>query len=205
MSAHKIYLYPIGVRIWHAVNALSIILLIATGISLQYASSKYNMIPFKTAVYVHNFVAAITIVNYLFFLVFNFVTKNGKYYRLKRKGLIKKMLAQMNYYLTGYFKGQEKPFVVSKKDKFNPLQKVTYVVTMYIFVPLVIISGIGLLFPEVVIEKFAKASGIELTAIFHASVGYLISLFLIIHIYIASFGKHPLRNYRSIVTGYHEE
>ncbi|MFB6340257.1 cytochrome b/b6 domain-containing protein [Saccharicrinis sp. FJH62] len=205
MSDHKLYLYPKWLRVWHGINALSIIMLIATGISMQYSNINYPIINFKYAVPFHNLFGVITLINYLAFIVINSVTGNRKAYKLHFKGLINRLIKQSQYYLSGYFKGEPKPFPVSKTEKFNPLQKVAYVTAMYLLVPLVILTGLALLFPEVIIERFLKTSGIRLTAIFHASLGFLISLFLFIHLYVASVGKHPFRNYRSIITGYHED
>jgi thiosulfate reductase cytochrome b subunit len=202
---NKIYLYPKWVRIWHAINALSIIMLIVTGISMHYFTKENPLIRFDLAVLLHNFFSEIIVFSYLFFIISNVVTKNGKNYRVERKEFLKKLIQQSKYYLFGYFRGDKKPFPVSKEKKFNPLQQITYVITMYLLVPLVIISGIAMIFPESIVERFTTASGIKITVVFHTAIGFLISLFLIVHIYIASVGKNPLRNFRSIITGFHEE
>ncbi len=205
MGDHKLYLYPIWLRIWHALNAIAIIILIVTGISMQYSNPEFAIIQFDMAVLLHNIAGIFTCINYIFFIVFNGITANGKAYAITGKGLVDRLSRQSKYYMTGYFNGEPKPFPVSKENKFNPLQKVAYVVAMYVLIPLLVITGIALLYPEVILENVLKVSGIKLTALLHASLGFLISMFLVIHIYVASVGKHPLRNYRSIVNGYHEE
>ena len=205
MSEHKLYLYPLWLRIWHGINALCIIILIVTGISMQYSNPDYPIIDFKHAVYFHNLFGVITTINYILFIIANSISENGRAFRLKMKGLLDRLIVQSNYYTKGYFKGEPKPFPVSKENKFNPLQRVAYVGTMFVLVPVLIITGVALLYPEIIIENVLKASGIQLTAILHASVGFLVSLFLFIHLYVASMGKHPLKNYKSIVTGYHED
>jgi thiosulfate reductase cytochrome b subunit len=75
---------------------------------------------------------------------------------------------------------------------------------MFLFVPGLIITGLALLFPEMIIENVYSISGIFMTAILHASLGFLVSIFLIVHLYVASIGKHPLKNFKSILTGYHD-
>ena len=125
------------------------------------------------------------------------------YYKLIYKGLFNRIITQLKYYLFGYFKNETAPFPISKTRKFNPLQEVSYIVVMYIFFPMLIISGIGLLFPETIIDKVFGFSGIQLTAVLHYIIGFLISLFLIIHLYIASVGKNPFNNFKSIINGYH--
>ncbi|KOH45808.1 cytochrome b/b6 domain-containing protein [Sunxiuqinia dokdonensis] len=201
---NKIYLYPVWLRIWHGINAIGIILLILTGIRLQYSELSLMPMDFSLAVQLHNIFGIIVTVNYFIFFVGNLVTPNKKYYKIKPKGLVKRVTKQVNYYISGLFKGEESPFPISEKRKFNPLQKYAYIFVMYVFVPVAIVTGIALLFPELIIEQVYSVSGVFLTAILHGSVGFLISIFLLIHIYVASIGKNPLDNFRSIVNGYHD-
>ena len=84
------------------------------------------------------------------------------------------------------------------------MQKVSYLLVMYLFIPGLVITGLGLLFPELIIENVYQVSGIFLTAVLHASLGFLVSIFLIVHLYVASIGKHPLNNFKSILSGYHD-
>jgi thiosulfate reductase cytochrome b subunit len=202
--SEKLYLYPIWLRVWHAINALVILILIATGISLQYIDINFEMMKFDSSVTFHNIAGYIMGINYTFFVIANFVTGNIRFYRIKPKGLVKKLLKQSNYYAFGMFKGEKTPYPITKDRKFNPLQKVTYVFFMFVIVPLLIISGLALLFPEFILPRVLGFSGIQLTAMLHASTGFLVSLFLIIHIYISTTGKPISANFKSILNGYHE-
>lgn len=204
MSDTKLYLYPVWLRIWHGINALCIILLGATGISMQYTNLESPIINFDTAVSVHNIVGILIIFSYIFYFIANLYTENGKHYIIKLKGLVNSLVKQGKYYLFGYLKGEPKPFPISQEQKFNPLQKVSYFVAMYILVPLVIITGIALFFPEMIIEKIYKLSGIQLTTFFHSIAGFFILIFLLIHLYVITIGKNPLQNFKSILNGYHE-
>ena len=65
----------------------------------------------------------------------------------------------------------------------------TYVLAMYVAFPLLIISGIGLLFPEITITKFFGVSGLILTDILHITMGFFLSIFMIIHIYTCTLGS----------------
>ena len=143
MATIKIYLYPVWIRIWHIINALMFLLLIFTGISLHFSSSGFNLINFQAAVAIHNVTAIIVTFNYGVFLIGNIVTKNGKFYRKWRKNLAVNLWKQFIFYAVGIFKKEEHPFPINEQQKFNPLQKLTYVVTMYIFLPLVFTTGRG--------------------------------------------------------------
>ena len=203
-SESKIYFYPIWLRIWHGINALSILVLIFTGINMQYANQNFKLMDFELAVNLHNIFGITVTLNYLLFFIGNMMTSNKKYYRLKMKGLIKRLILQVNYYTSGMFKNENPPFPLNEKRKFNPMQKVTYLLALYIFVPGLIITGLALLFPETIIEEVYSLSGIFMTAVLHASLGFLVSIFLVIHLYVASIGKHPLNNFKSIIDGYHD-
>jgi thiosulfate reductase cytochrome b subunit len=198
----KLYFYPVWLRIWHAINALGIILLIITGISLQ-SGTNSTFINFKLAVNIHNISGIAVTANYLIFFIGNIITKNINYYLIKPMGFIKRPMKQAYYYAWGMFRGMKAPYPLSERRKFNPLQKYAYVAVMYLVVPIVIITGFGLLFPEVILEKVYTLSGIFLTAVTHSAAGFFISIFLLIHLYVASIGKSPAENFKSIITGWH--
>jgi len=198
----KLYFYPIWLRIWHAVNALGIILLIITGFTLQ-SGNDSSLISFKLAVNIHNISGIIVAANYLLFFIGNIFTQNIKFYLIKPMGFIKRPMKQAYYYAFGMFRGMKAPYPLSEKRKFNPLQKYAYVAVMYLFVPIVIITGFALLFPEIIIDKVYTLSGVFLTAITHSAIGFFILIFLIIHLYVASIGKSPAENFKSIITGWH--
>jgi len=200
-ASKKIYFYPTWLRIWHGINALGIIILIVTGISMQNIESTF--IGFNSAVSLHNIAGVIVTIGYFIFFIANIVTSNGKFYIVKPKGFIKRPLKQAIYYIWGMFHKMKAPYPLSEKRKFNPLQKYFYIIVMYLAVPAVIISGIALLFPEIIIENVYNLSGIFVTAIFHSALGFFISVFLLIHVYVATIGKSPLENFKSIVSGWH--
>lgn len=198
----KLYFYPLWLRIWHGINAIGIILLIITGISMQWGVES-SFIEFQLAVNIHNISGVVITLNYLLFFIGNIITKNISFYLIKPKGFLKRLTKQAQYYAFGMFKGASHPFPLSEKRKFNPLQKISYVVVMYLFVPFVIISGFALLFPEIIIDRIYSLSGVLVTAVAHSATGFLISIFLIIHLYVASIGKNPAENFKSIINGWH--
>jgi thiosulfate reductase cytochrome b subunit len=200
-ESRKIYFYPVWLRIWHGINALGIVILVITGISLQ--STEWSFIGFNSAISLHNIAGAAVTLSYFIFFMGNLFTTNGKFYIVKPKGFIKRPMKQAYYYIWGMFHNMKAPYPLSEKRKFNPLQKYSYIIVMYILVPLVIISGIALLYPEIIIENIYHYSGIFITAIFHSALGFFISIFLVVHIYICTIGKSPVDNFKSIINGWH--
>lgn len=200
------YLYPKWVRIWHLFSAILIIILIITGISMQYTGKDqaFFLIDFAKAVRWHNFTAVILTISYIGFVTGNILTENGKYYKMKERNFWSDLWKQLRYYSIGMFRGEKHPFPVMLERKFNPLQKISYVLVMYVAMPLIIISGIGLMLPEIIINKFFGVSGLILTDLLHIIMGFLLSVFLVIHIYTCTLGNKPFSLFRSIISGYHE-
>jgi thiosulfate reductase cytochrome b subunit len=198
------YFYPKWVRLWHGLNALLCLALIITGISMQYTTQLNGFIRFDTAVTIHNICGIILTASYLIFVTGNLITSNGRHYRLYLKGLLTDLQRQFYYYSIGIFKRQSPPFPLSASRKFNPLQKFSYVVIMYICMPFIFITGWALLFPEIVFERFLGFDGLQFTDFIHIVIGFFISIFLIIHIYFSTIGIRKSNNFKSIVTGWHQ-
>ena len=202
----NLYLYPKWIRGWHILNAVLFIILIVTGMSMQY-TSKHNyvlVVGFARAVKWHNIAAILLAISYIIFVTGNILTKNGRYYKIEKKNLLSDLWKQMKYYAVGMFKKEKHPFPVTEERKFNPLQKFTYVLAMYVAMPFLIISGIGLLLPEITISKFFGVSGLILTDILHITMGFFLSIFMIVHIYTCTLGPKPITLFKSMITGYHE-
>jgi len=205
MATVKIYLYPVWIRIWHVINALMFLLLIFTGIALHYSGSGFNILSFEAAVGIHNVAAIIVTINYGIYVIGNLFTKNGGFYRKWRKNLVINLWKQFVFYAVGIFKKEPHPFPITEKQKFNPLQKFAYVIAMYFGMPLLILSGIALMFPDFIAYHVFNISGLVFYGVLHVIVGYVLSLFLLIHIYTCTLGDKPGSLFKSIVNGYHEE
>ena len=198
------YHYPIFIRIWHFLNALFFLVLIITGLSMQYSNPDHPLISFPVSVSMHNVCGIGLSVNYLIFFIGNMVSGNGKHYRMEARGLGSRLWKQLHYYLIGIFRKEKTPFPVTQERKFNPLQAFTYILALYAGVPVMIITGWGLLFPDAVLHSFFGVSGVLLTDLLHVITGFLLSIFMFIHIYICTLGHKPGSNFRSIITGWHE-
>ena len=200
----KIYLYPMWIRLWHALNAILIILLIISGVSMQYTNPDNPFIRFDIAVSMHNISGIILTINYFGFLLGTIITPNGKYYKLTLKGLTGRLIKQFTYYTFGIFKHEKPPFPVTKESKFNPLQQFTYVIAMFVLVPIVIITGWALLYPELILTKIMGGSGLKINDFIHVIIGFFVSFFMFIHIYFCTIGATFVSNFRSMITGFHE-
>jgi len=201
--SEKIYLYPVWIRFWHLFNAILCLLLIITGISMQYSDPAFPLIRFDWSVSIHNIAGIILALSYICFFLGNILTPNGRQYFF-RKGIVKNLISQARYYAFGIFKGENPPFPITKEHKFNPLQKFSYIFVMYVTMPLVILTGIMLLYPDFLVIDLFGNKALHITDILHVMMGFIVSLFLIVHIYFCTIGHTPLSNFKGMINGYHE-
>jgi len=200
----SIYLYPVWVRLWHAVNAILYLILIITGLSLQYSGQEYIVIKFQVAVSLHNIAGILLCINYLVIFFGNMFTKNGMYYRMRMRWLKKEIPLQFNYYMFGIFRGEKAPFPINSRRKFNPLQKVSYVAVLYFLMPLIFITGWALIFPNILfVDKIFGTSSLHFTDLVHIIVGFILSIFLFVHVYLCTIGKPAGSHFRAMLSGWH--
>jgi thiosulfate reductase cytochrome b subunit len=202
----KMYLYPKWIRAWHVINALMFLILIVTGISMQYTDKENTayVVGFAKAVKWHNFTALVLTINYVIFILGNAFAGNGKYYKIKKEKFFSDLMSQMKYYAFGMFRGEKHPFPVTMERKFNPLQKFSYVLAMYCAMPVLILSGILLLFPEIALDSVFGMNGLVISDVLHIATGFFLSIFMIIHIYTCTLGAKPSSLFKGMLSGYHE-
>ena len=117
--------------------------------------------------------------------------------------MFKRVLKQFKYYSFGIFRKETAPYPINKDRKFNPLQKLSYVGVMYFRVPIGILTGYLLLFPEILPEKILGFSGIHFIDLIHIVTGFFLSVFLIVHVYFCTIGKTWSSNFKSMINGWH--
>lgn len=199
-----VYLYPIWIRLWHLFNGLLYLVLILTGLSMQYSNPEFPMLRFDLAVSIHNTSGILLSLNYLVIIFGNIFTPNGRFYRMKRNGFTEELIRQSRYYLFGIFKGEKAPYPINGERKFNPLQKISYVAVLYFLMPLVIITGWAMIFPEIIIsDKIFGTSGLHFTDLIHILMGFILSIFMIVHIYLCTIGKPAGTHFRAMMSGWH--
>jgi len=200
----KIYLYPVWTRIWHWSNAILCLLLIVTGVSMQYSDPSYPMMRFDWAVNIHDVAGILLAISYIGFVFGNLFTSNGKHY-IFRKGILKNLFVQGRYYAFGIFKGENPPFPITEASKFNPLQKFSYIIIMHVTIPFIIFTGILLFFPELIVFDVFGSKALHINDIIHVIMGFFISVFLVVHLYFCTIGSTPISNFKGMFTGFHEK
>lgn len=201
---NALYLYSLWVRAWHWINALLFLVLILSGASMHFSGVTW-LLAFETARPVHNVAGILLTLGWIVFVVGNLVTANGRFYRIHWRGWLTRMTEQSWYYAVGIFRNAPHPFHPGESEKFNELQKLTYLGVMYALMPLLIVSGWAFLLVPYLPETLFGIGSVWVVAMTHLTVAYLLVLFLLTHLYIITTGTTLFSNHRAMITGWHRE
>jgi thiosulfate reductase cytochrome b subunit len=190
---------PLWLRGWHALQALLFLALLMTGLSMHYAGTVWAWIPFPIAIKVHNASGIASVVLWLFFVVRNATSGHYRHYVPGEVDFIHSAMIQVRYYSVGSFRGDPPP--ISPGLRNNHIQQLVYAVVMYVVIPISSASGVLLLFPILMPEHVIGRPGLWPIAMLHLSVGYVLTLFVIGHIYLATTGETVFALSREMITG----
>ena len=201
----KLYLHPLPVRIWHWINASSIITMLLTGVQIRYIGL-INVISFKAAVEVHNVVGFILIGNFFIWLLYYLSSDRIKTYHteLSPTKYFTEFFAQAKYYGFGIFKGDPNPHHATAYHKFNPMQSMTYQIVMMLVAPAQFYTGVLLWDVERFQGQVNFLGGVRVVDTVHVLGWIFLVFFICIHPYLATLGQTPTTHIKAMFTGYEE-
>ena len=204
---NKLYLHALPVRVWHWFNTLCFLVLIITGAQIRYRGS-LDLMPFQTAVDVHNFFGFGLAGGFLFWALYYIASGKMKVYipdLLHIGNYLLASLKQAQYYGYGIFVGEKNPHHATPENKFNPMQQIAYFSIMFFLLPAQIVTGV-LLWD---LDRFAGvidlAGGIKIVSGAHMLLTLFFTAFLFVHVYLTTLGHTPLEHIKAMFTGYEEE
>lgn len=199
----KIYLHSLPVRIWHWLNALTIMLLLLTGFQLHLPEITFFMTR-NMALAMHRRAGIVMTALWLFWLIYSLASGNlHRHYAMHRRDFLNSA-GQMKFYLVSIFKGEKNPFQPTPDAKFNPLQKCAYGFIMGIAAPAMILTGLLYANAFSAGGRQLLVTVIKLMDIVHVFGLYLFAIFLIIHVYMATLGTTAFSHIKAMITGYEE-
>jgi len=196
----KEYIYNIIIRLWHWVNALSVLALIVTGFAMHFNGPTHQL------GLVHNIFGVIFVLCCFLFILYELVTLDIKQYIVQGWELREGLLKQALFYAIGIFKQEEHPYHMEKSNRLNPLQKLAYFGVMFTLVPLLACTGIVLLFPGFMgfFVNYIGMANMKYVFILHLISAFGIAAFLFGHIYLATTGDKVKQHFELMITGYHK-
>jgi len=203
----KMYLTPTPVRIWHWLNAFGIVTLCITGAEIRFPEYVPILGSYKAAVRLHNTAGVVVSLSFaLWFVYYAFVARSlMKIYLPSVQDISRGMLRQSFFYFYQYFFGRPNPHATTPENKFNPLQKTAYMAVMFVFTPLVIVTGLLLLNVTPLRELVLAVGGLKILLAAHWLLACVFCAFLFTHIYLATLGHTPFAHFKPMWTGWEEE
>lgn len=200
----RIFIVPLWIRLWHWANAALMVVLAVSGASMHFSGTGWSLLPFETAVKVHNFCGVALLWLYGFFVLANLVSGNLGRYTPEWKGFFSRSWKQVKYYTWGIFVGAPDPYPLTEEASLNTLQQVMYWAVMYIVTPLVMITGAMFLWPELAPRELFGLDGLVPVAMLHYVAGIIMVAFIAMHIYLGTTGHKVSSQYKTMVNGWHE-
>lgn len=203
---NRTYLHALPVRVWHWINALSFIALIATGVQIRYRDA-VNLTSFKTAVEAHNIAGFVLIMNFILWALYYALSGKLKIYLPDPniKNFIMGSIRQARYYAYGIFVGEPNPHHATPDSKFNPMQQVAYFNIMLLLMPMQIMTGLMLWDLKLFSGWISFAGGLKVVDAVHLLLSIFFTAFLFVHVYLATLGHTPLTHIKAMFTGYEDE
>lgn len=197
MPIEKRYLYTLPVRCWHWLNALCFAALIISGCALHWVSAKFSL-----WVDVHNIAGVSLCVIWLGFILVA-ICGNGHHFRVCWQGIVGRLIRQTRYYLYGIFRGEPHPEHASPASKFNILQQLGYIGVMFLLLPLLMVTGLLMMYPGYTPETLFALPGKQVVAWLHYALAAVMVAFIIVHLYLCSTGDTPGALIKGMLDGFH--
>ena len=201
--AERVKMYPVWLRFWHWSNAILFVVLAYTGVRMHFGQRRGPIMSFETAFNLHNLAGILLLAIAILFFVGNVIGGNQRQYLSRPRDGLGGILRQLRWYLIGIFKGEPHPYHASPEHKFNPLQHLTYVGVMYVMYPLLLLSGVVLLFPGFLPGELLGYPGTFWMAAIHWVTAAAGILFMVGHLYLGSMGDKVRDLYAAMLDGYH--
>jgi thiosulfate reductase cytochrome b subunit len=194
-------LYELHERVWHWLQAATLMLLLVTGFAIHYPDRFGVLGDMARAVAWHSWVGLFMIANAFLGLFYHVTAEKYHHYLPALDDFSSGAIRQLRYYLVGIFKGETHPLESDPRRKLNPLQKLTYLALLNVLVPYQLASGALLWGADRWPRAFAKVGGLRVLGPAHTLGAYLFLAFLIVHIYLTTTGHTPTSLLRAMITG----
>ncbi|MBT8449834.1 MAG: cytochrome b/b6 domain-containing protein, partial [Gammaproteobacteria bacterium] len=197
----KEYIYDSYERLWHWLQASSIIILLVTGLIIH-KPHLFSIFSFAYMVEVHNIVGFILFANAALALFYNLASGEIKQYIPEPKGFIGRSMAQAMYYTKGVFEGQPHPEEKSRDHKMNVLQQVTYLAILNILLPAQVITGILIWGAQRWPDIADMAGGLAILGPLHTLIAWTFATFIVMHVYLTTHGHTPTAGIKAMISGW---
>ena len=199
----RVKMYDAYDRIWHWLQAGSILMLIFTGLVIH-KPHIFGMFSFAYVVQVHNVLGFILIINAALALFYTLASGTIKRFFPDPDSFFARSFEQTMFYMRGIFAGEEHPIEKTKHNRLNPLQQVTYLAIINILLPAQVITGFLIWGMQHWPALGEALGGLPLLAPLHTFLAWAFAAFIVMHVYLTTHGETPLAGIKAMVTGWED-
>lgn len=194
------FIYSLFSRIWHWFNAFTFLGLLVTGFQMHYYGPEH--------IYgkIHNWLGYLLVIEYLFFLIYEIATRDVKQFIPASWEFTEGLIKQAKFYAIGIFKHEEHPYHMVKEHRLNPLQKPAYLSVMFGLMPVIVITGLTLMRPDIMsflISWIGGQENVKYIFYLHLVTAFGALAFLLGHLYLATTGDTVKQHFEVMLTGFH--
>ncbi len=187
----RVLIYKPFERFWHWTQMALIVFMGVTGFEVH---GNYTLFGFEKAVQLHNLAAWGLIVLIAFAVFWHFTTGEWQHYVPRGE----KISVMLHYYLRGIFKNEPHPYKKTELSKLNPLQRLTYLGFKLLIIPVMVTTGLLMMYDESLGVSFGSV------AWWHTLGAFLLVSFFIVHVYMTTTGETVFSNIKAMIVGWEE-
>lgn len=181
---------PLWVRLWHWTIAILFVILVFTGVVMTYSTAGFALMDYGLADTLHQVTGILFSGLVVLFAVAAAATGYWRRYQRWCQNLGGRIRRFAGYLVRG---APDAQFGVPSRLELSRgflilVQQWLSILSLAILSPLLIVTGLVLLYPEVLPETVAGLGGLWPFALAHLWVGLIGALFLLVHVYIATIG-----------------
>ncbi|MBK8010950.1 MAG: cytochrome b/b6 domain-containing protein [Deltaproteobacteria bacterium] len=200
----RIQVYSVFERIWHWLQAMSILLLLVTGAEIHRPST-VGILGFASAVWLHEWLAIFLVSNAFLSLFYHLATGALQKFIPDSRDFFSLAVGQAKYYLYGIFTGAPHPIRRAASQRLNVLQQLTYVLLLNVALPLQVSTGILMWKADDWSSLVGRLGGLGVVAQVHVAMAWMMGAFVIMHVYLTTTGRTPMAHMRSMISGWDYE
>lgn len=183
---------PAAVRVWHWVHGLCMILLVLTGVQLRLPDLVPIFATFLNAVNLHNLSGTVLICDYIFWISYRLWRKEfSSRFFVSPLHFFQDIAQTLHYYGYLIFIGESFPKGLRDYPAFDPLERVYFLTTMLVFLPIQMITGLLLMDMHTTMPIIRLLGGIRVVDAVHLLFAYIFLSSMIMHVYF-----HTLKRFR---------
>lgn len=184
---------PLWIRLWHWAIALLFVILVVTGVVLTYSTAHFALMDYALADWLHQVLGIAFSVLFGLFVVVAGANGYWRRYLRQSQGLGARIRLHGSNVVAGGAASPEPGSEIKSRVELSRgllflVQQLLSILSVAVLSPLLVATGLALLFPELAPAEILGADGLWAFALAHYWVGLAGALFLLFHAYIATVG-----------------